>query len=326
MRPAKTSQGNLAAPLNRILGTEANVRLLRVLADAREPLARTEVARRAQMDTSGVRRALDALAGEGIVEPVGSGARTHVRLRDAHPLAPAIRQLFAAEQARADGLTEAVRRIANGLGAQPRALWLSMSAPPDGDALEIIQVGVLAGAREVDEMARALRDGLRDEQARLDVVIEIRPYTTADLLTLSAEARGELAAARPILGPAPLSFVQTDAPAPRSPVEHGHARQDRRALLLGRAIGDRIVRDPSLIRRAREHARRMAAASPGARQEMEEWQTLLDTLSPARLRAFLAHPGERATRLRQSLPFLDVLTAAERVELFRKAGHDARTA
>jgi hypothetical protein len=62
------------------------------------------------------------------------------------------------------------------------------------------------------------------------------------------------------------------------------------------------------------------------RQEMEEWEMILDTLPPARLRAFLADPGERATRLRQSLPFVAVLTPAERDDLFRKASRDAQPA
>ncbi|HEX6038579.1 helix-turn-helix domain-containing protein [Longimicrobium sp.] len=321
MRPAKTSQGNLAAPLNRILGTEANVRLLRVLADAEEPLSRPEAARRAQMDASGIRRALDALVAEGIVEPVGSGARPPVRLRDAHPLAPALRQLFAAEQRRADEVIHVVREIVGALEIQPRAVWMS-TLVPEADTLEIVRVGVLAGARVVDAVARALSDGLRETQRRLDVMIEIRPYTIADLQTLSVPSRAELSASMPILGPAPTSFIDTEAPAaaPLASAERGHARQDRRGLLLGRAIGERIMRDPSLIRRAREYARRMAASSPGVRREMEEWEMLLETLSPARLRAFLAHPGERATRLRQSLPFIDVLTADEREHLFRKAG------
>jgi hypothetical protein len=328
MRPAKTSQGILVAPLNHILGTEANVRLLRVLSEAREPLARPEVARRAQMDASGVRRALDSLAAEGIVEAVGAGARTPVRLRTQHPLASAIRRLFVAERGRAEDVVEAIREIGTRLSRQPRALWVSLPVEREPDSLETMHLGVLASAREVDAIARSLRDRLRDVQRRYDVPIEVRGYTLADLHTLAADARAELATAQPILGPAPTGFLAGAAPgaaAGRSQ-SRGHARQDRRALLLGRAIGERISRDPTLIERAREYARRMAASSPGVRQEMEEWEEILDTLPPARLRAFLGDPGERATRLRQSLPFVDVLGPAERENLFRKANRDAQPA
>jgi hypothetical protein len=328
MRPAKTSQGSLAAPLNRILGTEANVRLLRVLSEAREPLARPDVARRARMDASGVRRALAALAAEGIVEAVGTGARTSVRLRRDHPLAAPLRRLFAAERGRAQEVVDVIREIGGGLFPRPRALWVSAPAPADSDSLEIVRVGVLAGAREVDGLVRALRDALRDVQRQYDLVIEVRGYTRADLDTLAADTRAELSDARAILGPAPAELLSGGAP-PAAPVQspsRGHARQDRRGLLLGRAIGERITRDPGLIDRARAYALRMAASSPGVRQEMEEWEMILDTMPPGRLRAFLADPGERATRLRQSLPFVAVLTPEERQDLFRKAARDAQPA
>lgn len=328
MRPAKTSQGNLVAPLNRILGTEANVRLLRVLSEAREPLGRAEVARRAQMDTSGVRRALDSLAAEGIVETVGAGARAPVRLRARHPLASAIRGLFVAERGRADDVVQAIREIGTSLSPQPRALWVTFSVQREPGSLETMHLGVLASARGVDAVGRSLRSRLREVQRRYDIPIEVRAHTLADLQTFAAGERAELATAQPILGPAPVGFLAADAPraAPERSRSRGHALQDRRALLLGRAIGERIVRDPTLIERAREYARRMASSSPGVRQEMEEWEEILDTLPPARLRAFLADPGERATRLRQSLPFVDALAPAEREDLFRKANRDAQPA
>lgn len=327
MRPAKIAQSNLVAPLNRILGTEANVRLLRVLCEARAPLGRPEVARRAEMDVSGVRRALDALAAEGIVEAAGAGARAPVRLRDAHPLALALRSLFAAEHRRAENVVDAIHQVARGLSPTPPALWIA-APPAQPDALEVLRVGVLARAREVDGIARALRDALREVQRQHDVAIEVQGFTRADMETLSAESRAALGEARPVIGPAPATMLPAYAPAP-SPVRswaRGHGQLDWRALLLARAIGERIARDPGLISRAREYARQMAASSPSVREEMEEWEMLLDTLPPARLRAFLTDPGERATRLRQSLPFVGVLTPAERDELFSKVERDAQPA
>ncbi|HEU0301401.1 MAG TPA: helix-turn-helix domain-containing protein, partial [Longimicrobium sp.] len=91
------------------------MRVLRVLASAREPFSRAEAARRAQLDPSGVRRALDLLVAEGIVEQVGAGPRALVRLREAHPLAGALRDLFVAERSRADDLARAIRDAAERL-------------------------------------------------------------------------------------------------------------------------------------------------------------------------------------------------------------------
>jgi hypothetical protein len=63
----------------------------------------------------------------------------------------------------------------------------------------------------------------------------------------------------------------------------------------------------------RQHvANRAKKASAQERRELLEWDRILATMSPSRLRRFLVEPGERATRLRQTLPALDLLTPAER--------------
>ena len=54
-------------PLNGILGTEANVRILRALAESTAPISAAELSRRAQLQRSSVHRALRTLAGLGIV-------------------------------------------------------------------------------------------------------------------------------------------------------------------------------------------------------------------------------------------------------------------
>src|SRR5262249_46541609 len=68
-----------------------------------------------------------------------------------------------------------------------------------------------------------------------------------------------------------------------------------------------------LLVRARSAApRRRSPHSPGEQRELREWDRILRTMSTARLRRFLVDRGERATRLRQTLPFVGALTAAER--------------
>src|SRR5437879_3467920 len=104
MRPTAQSQSALRMPLNRILATEANVRVLRVLADVSSPLSAPELARRAQLQRSSVHRALKGLAETGIVEHVGTAPHAQLTLRARHPLAKAIRALFADERLRYDEL------------------------------------------------------------------------------------------------------------------------------------------------------------------------------------------------------------------------------
>jgi hypothetical protein len=59
-------------------------------------------------------------------------------------------------------------------------------------------------------------------------------------------------------------------------------------------------------------------ASLAEQRELREWDRVLQTMSLARLRRFLTDRGERATRLRQTLPFLDALSSAERKALLAR--------
>ena len=107
-----------------------------------------------------------------------------------------------------------------------------------------------------------------------------------------------------------------------------HAEHDQRARRLAVAIAAKLKWDPGLARIAQQHiARREKRASPQERRELQEWARILTTMSPDRLRRFLVEPGERATRLRQTLPALEILTPAERdAVLASVTDDDARAA
>ena len=97
-----------------------------------------------------------------------------------------------------------------------------------------------------------------------------------------------------------------------------HEEHDARARRLAVAIAAKLKADPGLAVLAADRVRRRAKeASAGERQELAEWARLLATLSPARLRAFLVEDSERATRLRQSLPALQLLSPTEREAVLR---------
>jgi hypothetical protein len=329
MRPTKHPESSLVAPLNKVFRTEANVRVLRLLSLTKQPLSKAYVAERTRLDPSGVRRAIDSLIASGVVEDVGAGAHRPVRLRNEHPLSDALRMLFRAEAARARDVVDELRQAARSIEPPPRAVWMMPpETSPQPGALERIEIGVLASVREVDRAAQQIRVQLWDVQRKSDVLLEVRPYVTADLAVLAPAEDRALSAAIPLLGPPPESFVRGDEEnRPAQGRVRDHADVDRRALEFGRAIGERMARDPTLIDRAREYIRRyLRDAPPGERKEMEEWLGLLDSLSPQRLRRFLADPGPRAMRLRQSLPFLDVLTQRERETILREADLDQGTA
>jgi hypothetical protein len=322
MRPPSERQSALRAPLNDLLGTEAAVRILRVLTQTAGAQGKTEVARRAALNASGVRRTVDTFLDLGILEPVGSGPRQSVRLRLDHPLAPALQSLFEAERERFEMLLDELQSAVQELQPPVLAAWIegSVALGVDGPGDPLI-VGILAMAPQVDAVADRLFVALEDAMRRHDVLIEVRARTKADLATASRRDLSQLESAIPLAGPSPLSYHEASAEPRRGRTLHaGHSDVDRRMLKLAGAIADRLARDPALVDRARKYiARRLSRASASERRELLEWRQLLANTSLAQLRKFLVDPGERATRLRQTLPFVDVLAEDERDRLFHEA-------
>ncbi len=319
MRPTTHPQSGFRAPLNHVLGTEANVRILRVLALAGTPLGQGELARRASLQPAGVRRVVASLARLGIIEAVGAGPRQQVRWRDEYPLAPLLRGLFKAETERVERLLNRLRHAAEALTPRPDAMWIegSFAAGQDrpGDPLLI---GVLARSGEAERIGELLRKDPAELERAEDVTIEFRVRSRADLIALPRAEQDALARAIPVYGLPPGSVFGEPA-ASTSRQTRTHAEQDTRALALARAVATKLAKDPGLIQLARDRiARRLSEASPQEQAELREWDHVLRTMSQARLHAFLTDPGERATRLRQTLPFLGMLSQAERDAVLRK--------
>ena len=124
MRPTAQYQSALRFPLNGMLATEANVRVLRVLAGVTSAISAPELAKRAQLQRSSVHRAVRTLEETGIVEYVGTAPHNQIALRDRSSLAKAVRQLFQSEQSRYDDLLRALKKAADTINPPPLAVWI----------------------------------------------------------------------------------------------------------------------------------------------------------------------------------------------------------
>ena len=325
MRPTLRQQSALRTPLNAVLGTEANVRILRVVTLSTIPQSSGEIARDAKLQPSGVRRALDRLVDTGLLERVGSGRRRSVRLRSAHPLASALRALFEAERQRAERVLDAIQQQASTLSPPPRSVWVQGPVAKGLDQLaDPVLVGLLADAGELDNMATELRAGLSHAGSQLDVTFELRALTQADLVATEKTQNVDLEEAQPVFGPAPYVFLPGEHRGVESvgnrPGQNG-THPDSRLLRLAAAIAQKLAHDPALVDKAlMSIRRRLQKASAGERHELEEWQQLLQTMSLPRLRHFLVDTHPRAERLRQTLPFLDALSPKERESLLGETG------
>ena len=82
----------------------------------------------------------------------------------------------------------------------------------------------------------------------------------------------------------------------------GHQRIDRRSLALHRAIGEKLRRDPSLIRIAFENLDRWSKDAGRSQPYWEEWRKILAKPLPEIL-TLLEDESEHMTAMRQATPF-----------------------
>ena len=298
MRPIATEQSFLRFPLNQLLGTAAHVRLLRILADeVVGPISASDAAERAGITETGARRALARLAKTGFVVRVGGGRSQHFTLREEEPLTESLTMLFRTERGRYEELIASIRNSLEGL-AEVRVAWIDAVPERLGEPLEI---GVAADSESLAWLKPELRRRITDVESRFDVTIELHGFTSADLPNVPWRDATLLA------GVPPIQWTRLQTPLAI------HADREQRALKLSEAIAELLDEDPSIVRRATRHLERLLGDEPSAASEdLREWQAILATYSPERLKRILVSRNARAQRLRQSSPFFAVLTADER--------------
>ena len=89
---------------------------------------------------------------------------------------------------------------------------------------------------------------------------------------------------------------------------------------MHREIAKRIDADPSLLGKALDNIARWSRQMGRTPPALAEWQGLLRTLPWERIRPHLVEDDEESRRLRQSSPFVGILTQRERMEIRRAAG------
>ena len=312
MRLPKRPQSRILQPLNVILGTPANVRLIRAVALSSTPLTSGELARRADLGRTSIYPALRALESFGIVELVGAGAQRQVQLRERHPLAHRLKGLFRAEAHRFDELTTALRELFVESPVRPASAWVEDPATAAGGA-DTIRLYFVAQPDEKEALSDYLDERLPGVERTHDINAVVNGLTRSELEALARTQGNALDNPTLLEGVPPVALLQGPTARAAKPAPRSHDEHDARGRRLALAIATKIKRDPGLIGLARQRLERRAhRASPRERRELTEWLRVLSTMSPARLRAFLTENSARATRLRQSLPALSLLSAAER--------------
>jgi hypothetical protein len=300
-RRALTPLSYLDAPLDELLGQVSHVRILRVLSESEHPLPPGELARATRLNLSGVLRAIDRLTPLGIVRSLGAGGRRVIELSPVHAFAPVLRALFDAERRQRRLLLDALKALISTATPTPRAAWIEgPHASGEDSAHDTLRLGVLTTARERHAVAEQLSGGIRDLERRFDLTVDLLVRTAADVETLTPEQQSAVREATLLYGVLPLAAPSAgDAPAATT-----HANLDTRSSARAERLAKAITRDPRLIAGAQRWVQqRLQNASVAEAHELREWEHIL-TLPPHRIAAFLRDSGERATRLRQTTPFV----------------------
>jgi Sugar-specific transcriptional regulator TrmB len=313
----KNHQDRLINPLNEIFGTQANVRLLRVLALQNTSLTAGELAKRARLGRTSIYPVLRELERVGVVEFIGAGPRKLVQLRAGYPLSRILKELFRVEAGRFDALTSALRKLISGMPRSPISAWIDRGGE-DPESAETLTMYVVARPEELNELTDFLNERLEDLERKHDVHIAVHGIMPSELETLHRTQSTTIDAAFLLGGVPPVALLERSRSTARTSTIASHDEHDARSRRLAVAIAAKIRRDPGLIALAKERVRRRAReASPRERRELAEWIRILSTMSPARLRRFLLENSERAVRLRQTLPALNFLSPAERDAVMR---------
>jgi len=305
MRPIVFEQDPLRHPLNELLGTRANVRLLRVLANEVDgPLSASDLAKRAGLTVPGVQKALGRLIQAGFISRVGGGRKHQYEIRSSDRLMQATLTLFMAEKDRFEKLISVIKLEIKDLMPHPQAAWVQSFPRETGEPLTL---GLLNETRHLTNCVRQLRTKLNQVEKDFNLTIELEGYTKADILDL------DLKELTPLYGVMPSSYhpLRQQIKGPLTQREH-----DRRLLALSRGLAKIIQGDTSLLRRAKNHIDHLLDDDQGmTNRDLVEWRDILNMYSVQRLSRFIISSSERANRLRQSNPFFAILNADERSRL-----------
>lgn len=322
MRPVNDKNSTLRTPLNDILGYEGNLRLLRCLVESQYSMSYSELAKRTGLSLPGIHKVVPRLMETGIIQHTGSGRRQQVALRKGHPLLGSLVQLFRSEQAYFSSLLDDLKKRIDKLDIPPTSAWIFGSVAEGTDEYgDALQLSILGELKTIDNQVEQLKNHLyhSEFERTYDVTLDLRGITKADL-----KSRPKLTEDVMLLwGADPSKLIEKEYHPGTKP--KGHQAFDRQSLENAQYWSKLLETYPETIQRTiRNLETRMTQTDSREEKELQEWKYILESMSLQRLKRFLESGSQRATRLRQSLPFWPVLTESER-EHFKKIRSKAKT-
>jgi predicted nucleotidyltransferase len=208
------AQSSQRYPLTQVLGTEANVRLLRELSLHGGQLSAPSLVSRTALAKGSVRTGLNALLEFGVVVVRGNRHAQLYSLRLDHPLRAPIEALFEAEQARFDAIQQAIRQAATTCEPSPIATYVYGSVArgqdrPDSD-LDILIIAERED--DVSTVTGALREALEEPAERIGFLPSVIGLSLDDITRYMRDAqsswRGSLQEVMVVTGKDPTSLAR----------------------------------------------------------------------------------------------------------------------
>lgn len=313
MNKSSSKNSALKTPLNDILGSKGHIMVIRRLTESDSPMSPSELIKRTSLSRQGVYNVIQRLAETGIISYVGSGKQQQIRIREEYPLADIISELFKRERGQYDNFIKRLKELIKSLEIKPKSAWIfgkiTQGADDYGDPVRIALLGDL---KTVDELTENFRNRIYKEaiESEFDVTIDVKGVTVADI-----ESRPIINSNKPLMlwGMDPQHYLVSWKDEGKG--RKSHQDLDQQSQADAQVWSELLKMYPDIIKRTiSDLENRIAQTRSGEEKELQEWKRILESMSLQRLKKFLESDSERAARLRQSLPFWEILNEQERHE------------
>ena len=311
MKSSENQHSALKFPITTILGSKGHISVLRELFRSEHPVSHSELLDRTDLSRQGVYDITKRLVETGVISYIGSGRQQLVIARKEHPLYEKLVNLFNEETRRYETLIKSLQTAITKLEIQPDSAWIFSGVARWTDEYgDPVQIALLGKLNTIDSITSNFRKSLLQNrvESTFDVTIDISGITMADLETKPHLTKDGIIH---LWGIHPDVYLNPNKSAPTSIKSHHHF--DKKSLLGSQVWSALLKSNPEIIPRTISMLeKQIDTISSGEKMELEEWKNILENSSYQRLKKLIESDSQRSTRLRQSLPFWEVLTDNER--------------
>lgn len=180
-----TRKSHFHNPVDTLLGSASEVRVLRILARHGGALSVSQLANQTRLSRSNVHKALQKLMAGLVVKELGTGRSVLYQIATQHPLVPALTALFEAETGRVNRVIEAIRRAADGHAPFVLGAWLYGSVARGEDTSKSdLDVAIVVDEEPADRITKAIREDIEPMETGEGVTVSVIGLSPSEFLRL----------------------------------------------------------------------------------------------------------------------------------------------